>query len=116
MQFRNGNNKNYYGENIRLTELVGDDGVLEGFRFTDCQIKGPAVLVVQGEFNLVDNTIEGDPEAFLWELSPDREWVLGAILVKDSTFEGCTFTNIGLAGRTDFIERVREGVEVHAVT
>ena len=110
MQFRNGNGKDYHEENIRLTELVGEDGVLEGFHFTGCQIEGPAVLIVQGEFNLVENEIEGDPGAFLWEISPDRERVVGAILVKNTTFEQCTFKNVGLAGYSEFTEQIRQGV------
>lgn len=110
MQFRNGNSKDHHGEHIYLAELAGDDGVLEGFHFTDCQIKGPAVLIVQGEFNFVENEIEGDPDAFLWELSSDQERVIGAISVKDTTFEQCTFTNVGLAGYSEFIEQIRQGV------
>lgn len=110
MGFLNGNGKEHLGEDIRLAELAGDDGVIEGFRFKDCHVKGPAVLLVEGEFNLVDNEIEGDLNAFLWEISPDRERVLGAILVKDTTFEGCTFTNVGLAGYSESIERIRQGV------
>lgn len=110
MGFLNGNGKEHFGDDIRLADLAGDDGVIEGFRFKNCHVKGPAVLVVQGEFNLVDNTIEGDPDAFLWEIQPDRERVIGAILVKDTTFEGCTFTRVGLAGYSDFIEHIKRGV------
>ena len=116
MGFLNGNGRDYLGEDIRLAELAGDEGVIEGVRFKDCYVKGPAVLVVQGDFNLVDNKIEGDPDAFLWVIPERRTRVIGAILVKDTTFEGCTFTNVGLAGPPEIIERIRVGVEEHAVT
>lgn len=117
MRFLTGNDKDQHEKVVNLVELAGDDGVLEGYRFENCRVKGPVVLVVNGEFNLVGNTIEGDPEAFLWEISPDRSHVLGAILVKDSTFEGCTFINVGLAGYPEFIEQIRQGVESqHAVS
>lgn len=114
MSFRNGNRREYRGEEVRLTDLVEDDVVLEGHHFVDCHVIGPAVLVVQGEFTLIDNTIEGDPDAYLWVIPEHRKRVLGAILVKDTTFERCTFTNVGFAGRSDFIERLRSDVETHA--
>jgi hypothetical protein len=114
--FLNGNGKVYRDEDIRLTDLVGDDAILEGYKFINCRLKGPAVLLVEGEFNLAENTVEGDPEAVLWEIPPERERVIGAILLKDSTFEDCTFTNVGIAGYSDFIEAVRRGVEAqHAL-
>ncbi len=116
MGYLNGNGKVYRDRDIRLTELVGDDAVLEGYQFINCRLKGPAVLLIEGEFDLVENKVEGDPEAVLWEVPADRERVIGAILLKESTFEGCTFTNVGLAGYSDFIETVRRGVEAqHAL-
>ena len=52
----------------------------------------------------------------MWRVPPERERVIGAILLKDSTFEDCTFTNIGLAGYSDFIETVRLAIEAqHAL-
>jgi hypothetical protein len=116
MGFLNGRRKTKRGGVYYLADLAKDNGVIEGFRFEECHVKGPAVMVVQGELDLVNNTIEGDPDAFLWEIQPDRERVTGAILIKDTTFEGCTFTNVGLAGYSDFIEQVRQGVEArHAL-
>jgi len=116
MGFLNGNGREYLGEDVRLTELAGDEGVIEGDRFKDCHVYGPAVLVVQGEFSLLDSEIEGDSDAFLWEISPDRERVIGAILVKNTSFERCTFRNVGFAGPPEFIERIRLHVEEHPVT
>jgi hypothetical protein len=105
------------GEDVYLADLARENGILDGFRFEECHVMGPAVIVVQGEFDLVNNKIEGDPDAFLWELPEERDRVTGAILVKDTTFEGCTFTNVGLAGYRDLIEQVRRGLEAqHAVT
>ena len=117
MGILNGRGKVYRNKDVRLTDLVGDDAVLEGYQFTNCRLKGPAVLLIEGKLDLVENRVEGDPDAILWEVSPDRERVIGAILVRDSTFEGCTFTNLGLAGYPDFIDRVKRGVEAqHAVS
>jgi hypothetical protein len=116
MGFLNGNGRTLRNQVVRLAELAGDDGVIEGYHFEDCHIKGPVVLVVQGDFSIVENEIEGDPDAFLWEIAPDRERVIGAILVKDSKFERCVVSGVGLAGPPEIIERIRESVGEHAVT
>ncbi len=117
MGYLNGNGEEQpRNDVIRLSELAGDDGIIDGHHFEDRHIKGPAVIVVQGDFSLLENEIKGDPDAFLWEISPERERVLGAILVKDCTFEGCTFTNVGIAGPPEVIERIRASLEEHAVT
>ena len=115
MGFLNGGVAEYVGETIRLAEMAGDDGVVENSRFKDCYVKGPAVLLVEGEFNLVDNEFEGDPEAFLWEIPPSRERVIGAISIKDTSFEGCKFANVGLAGYPESIERIRQGIATQPV-
>jgi hypothetical protein len=115
MGFLNGSGREHrVGEVIDLVKLAGEDGVIESHHFENCQVKGPAVLVMQGDFSLVENEFEGDPDAYLWEIPEHRTRVIGAILVKDTTFERCTFAKVGLAGRPDFIERVRHDVEAHA--
>jgi hypothetical protein len=112
MGFLNGNSKEYHDTEVYLAELAREnDDVLEGFYFEGCRLKGPAVLLVEGEFNLSGNEIEGDPDAFLWPIASERERVIGAILIKDSKFKGCTFSKVGLAGYPNFIEQVRQSVE-----
>jgi hypothetical protein len=48
---------------IRIAELAGEQGVLEGFVFEGCALKGPAVLVPQGS-NFAGSSLVGDPDAF----------------------------------------------------
>ena len=116
MGWLRGNGKERQGEDVYLAEVAREYGILDSFRFEDCHVMGPAVIVVQGEFDLVNNTIEGNPDAFLWELPEERDVVTGAILVKDTTFNNCTFTNVGLAGYREFINQVRQDLEAqHAV-
>jgi len=99
------------GEVIRIAELAGDEGIIEGLEFTDCVIKGPAVLVLQGRSSLSKNDFEGEIDAILWEIPQRRRNVIGAILVKDSTFEGCTFMKVGVAGSPSFIRKMRKNLE-----
>lgn len=94
---------------IRVAELAGERGVLDGFVFINCDLKGPAVLVPQGS-NFADSNLIGDPDALLWEIPPERPQVIGAILARNCTFEECTFVNVGLAGPHEFVQQVRESL------
>ena len=94
---------------IRVAELAGAQGVLEGFVFEGCDLKGPAVLVPQGS-NFANSNVVGDPDALLWEIPPDRPQVIGAILVRNCTFEGCTFLNVGFAGPPEFVREFRQSL------
>ena len=99
----------YHDAVIRITELSGQQGVLEGFVFKGCDLKGPAVLVPQSS-NFANTNIVGDPDALLWEIPPDRPTVIGAILIRNCTFEDCTFMNVGLAGSPEFIDQMRQSL------
>ncbi len=94
---------------IRIVELAGEQGVLEGFVFESCDLKGPAVVVPQGS-NFANSSLVGDPDALLWEIPLDRPEVIGAILVRNCTFEGCTFMNVGFAGPPEFVQQVRQSL------
>jgi len=94
---------------IRITELAGEQGVLDGFVFERCDLKGPAVLVPQGS-TFANTNLVGNPDALLWEIPPERPQVIGAILARNCTFEGCTFMNVGFAGSPEFIEQTRQSL------
>ena len=95
---------------IRISELAGEQGVLEGFVFEGCDLKGPAVVVPQGS-NFASSRLVGNPDALLWEIPPDRPGVIGAILVRNCTFEDCTFLNVGFAGPPEFVRQVRQSLD-----
>lgn len=99
----------YREEVIRVARLAGDRGVLDGFVFEGCEIRGPAVIIPQGS-NLANNNLMGNPDALLWEIPTERPEVIGAVLARNCTFEDCTFVNVGLAGPKDFIEQVRRSL------
>jgi hypothetical protein len=50
--------------------------MLNSFVFEGCDLKGPAVLVLQGS-NFANSNLVGDPDALLWEIPPDRSQVIG---------------------------------------
>ncbi len=94
---------------IRIAEFAGEQGILESFVFEGCDLKGPAVLVPQGS-NFANSNLVGDPDALLWEIPPDRPGVIGAILVRNCTFDDCTFLNVGFAGPPEFVREVRQSL------
>jgi hypothetical protein len=89
---------------IRISELAGEQGVLEGFVFESCDLKGPAVVVPQGS-NFASSRLVGNPNALLWEISSNRTKVIGATLIRN-----CTFMNVGFAGPAEFVEQVRQSL------
>lgn len=91
---------------IRVAELVGDHGVLDGFVFKGCDLKGPAVLIPQSS-NLANCQVIGAADALMWEIPPDRPEVIGAVLARNCTFEDCTFLNVGFAGPPEFVQQMR---------
>jgi hypothetical protein len=103
----------YQGRVVRLCELAGDEAVIDGFEFTDCFVRGPAVVVVQGEkTTLANSTFRGDPDSLLWEIPPERSTVIGAILVNNCVFDECTFEGVGFAGPPEFIRQMKQGIGV----
>jgi hypothetical protein len=94
-------------EVIRLALLAGDDGVIRDCEFVDCTIKGPAVLYVGEGARFDTNSFDGG-EGVLWELDPVKQpRIVGAILIERSTFIGCAFTNVGIAGAKETIDKFR---------
>ena len=46
----------------------------------------------------------------MWEITPERPEVIGAILALNCTFEGCTFMNVGFAGPPEFVQQIRQSL------
>lgn len=95
---------------VRIAELVADDAILDGYTFTECQIKGPAVLILTGSGTLSNSSLGPDADAVLWEIPLTRPRVIGAIEVRDCTFSHCEFQNVGFAGPPEVIRRFRSQI------
>lgn len=96
------------GGEVRLASLCDDFGRIAGMRAEGCVIRGPAVIYPDGSTfqGCSFDAAGGGPDAVLWEVDPVREVIVGAVHVKDCTFVGCTFVNIGVAGHPDFIAQL----------
>ena len=74
----------------RIAEFIADKGVLESFVFEGWDLDGPAVLVHPQGTTFANTTSVEAPYALLWEVPLDRTEVVGAVLVRNGTCEGCT--------------------------
>lgn len=100
----------YDGEDLRVADLAGDSFAIAANHFKNCRIRGPAVLAMTN-CRLSRNQMGGPPDWIMWEVPPEREHVVGAVMVNDCTFEGCTFEGVGFAVRPDEAQAVRADAE-----
>jgi len=92
----------------RLMESLLEKGgqrSLAGYRFVDCVIRGPGVLIPGGTttFNQCNmGETSGDVRnLFLRAAGPK---IVGGISVEGATFEGCIFVGVGFAGDDAFVD------------
>jgi hypothetical protein len=98
----------YEDQVVKITDLVGDDGILDGVSFLGCQIKGPAI-VWPGSSALRECNLGGPgPDAVLWEAPRSGTVLVGVIIAKNCTFERCTFLNIGFVMPPDRVRELRQ--------
>ena len=99
----------YTGEVIRIALVAGDAAAVRDKEFADCDVHGPAVLFL-GEGTAIESCgWDGDFDAIVWELSANRQRIIGAIHVENSSFVGCRFRNVGIAVPKAAIPQIRAG-------
>lgn len=91
---------------------AGGGAVIEGRTFTDCQIEGPAVMLVL-EGTQFDRTnfgpTGGDLRNILFRpMSGQR--AIGAIPVRNCTFRNCQFHTLGITGGEDLLQMLVDQV------
>jgi hypothetical protein len=83
------------------------DGKIEGRTFEDCEIYGPAVLVLSGVGQMYKCGFD-HPAAFI---TANQEHVVGPILVKDCSFKQCRFHGVGFIGPEETIKKFKSGTK-----
>jgi hypothetical protein len=101
-------------EVIRVADLTVVRPFIEGHAFEDCLILGPAVLQLADENELIECSFDGDPVGILWVIPPDRPYTIGAVGVRNCSFVGCRFSQIGFAGDAGFAEMFLGGSDGHS--
>jgi hypothetical protein len=104
-------NREFSGDAVRLAELTVTTFTLDTLVFRNCQIIGPAILIPVGTTSLLHCSWDTpNLDALFWEIAPDRNVVVGAILARNCIFSACRFTQVGLAGPRSLRERLESGL------
>ncbi len=103
-----GQRDRYAGELIPLGRLfdalIGRGGSFQGIVFTDCVIRGPAVIIPGATTQFVNSNlgdVAGDVKNLFLQAAGPR--IIGGIPVDGCVFEGCLFVGVGFAGDATFI-------------
>jgi len=92
---------------FRANALAGR-GELSGRTFSNCQIEGPALMLVSESVRFERTNFgvaKGDPATLLLRpVSP--KLVTGAIPVENCAFIGCRFVGVGFTGSEAFIQEI----------
>jgi hypothetical protein len=97
------------GWSIRIADIPDEGAIVENKTFEDCTIRGPAVIFPMGcSLSHCGLGTAGDSiEALLYELAPDRKWVVGLVGVKNCTFLRCSFRGVGFAGNSELLKGLK---------
>lgn len=82
---------------IRISDLAVTSDVVQGHRFRNCVIFGPAVLAPLSDTAINECQFEGGPENWFIEVQPPQR-LAGIIALVDCSFVRCTFVRIGFVG------------------
>ncbi|WP_051651075.1 hypothetical protein [Brevundimonas bacteroides] len=81
--------------------------VIEGVTFRGCRIEGPAVMLVLDGTNFEATNFgnsKGDIANMV--LRPVANMAIGAIPVRNCTFDGCEFHGLGFTGNAAILEQI----------
>lgn len=101
--------RSFRNDVIRMADLTVSSPVIEGYEFTNCRIIGPAIVVLTDTDLLSCGWNAPGLDAIFWEISPGREYVVGAISVVRCVFSSCSFEGVGIAGPAAMREQLAEG-------
>lgn len=97
-------------EVVKAADAAFTSNPVKNTHFEDCIIQGPAVLIFLGDTELDSCSFEGGHDSMLWEISPDRSSILGAVGFENCIFRRCQFRGVGIAGNKEFIQTFTENV------
>lgn len=101
--------RTFQDEHVYLPSLAVTGPALEGYRFTNCVISGPAMVALLGTPTITGVTFDlGNmpPEAMFVEV-PEGRALLGVIGLVDVTIEACVMRQIAFVGPQSTIDQIR---------
>jgi hypothetical protein len=92
--------KTYHQQVVRLYEAItsrSGPSLIQSVNFEDCDVYGPAVLVLTQDVTLDSCTFEAPPDVLFIEGQEGRPYV-GVIGLQNVRFYGCRLHNIAFLG------------------
>jgi hypothetical protein len=100
----------FRGEVVRIADLTVNSSTIEGYKFSNCRIIGPAILGLFGGVEIVHCRWDAPGfDAIFWEVRPERGPVVGIVAVRDCIFSNCAFEQIGVAGPPEMRPQLEAG-------
>lgn len=88
---------------VQIALLADERSMIENQVFEDCEIRGPAMLALVGQFEMSNCVFDGTFDSLFFEVAEGRH-VLGVIGVRGVAFRRCRFVNVGMLGTQDMIQ------------
>lgn len=83
--------------------------IIEGRKFEDVLIEGPAILAPLEDVTMTHNSFDADPDSIFLAV-PEGRSLVGVIGLKGVTFTRCEFRNVAIAGTAAAVAAWREGI------
>ena len=98
------------GRLIYLMDLLapGSKPIIINRTIEDCEIRGPAMIALLGGVTIANSGFDGDIKSLFVEV-PDKRMIFGAIGLQDCVFRRCRFTQIGIIGTREQIDKAQQG-------
>jgi hypothetical protein len=93
---------------FRIVDLLGQNDYIVDRIFEDCTIYGPAVVVPLDHTVFDQCVLDAPPDALLWEVPEDRQFIVGAIGLIRCTLRRCHLRGLGIAGPKAMINEFME--------
>lgn len=94
---------------VRLVDRAGIDSLIDGQRFENALIVGPAVIAPLENVTVSNSSFDAPPEALFIEIAPGRR-VVGVIGIRNTTFNRCEFRNVGIIAPPEAAALLRESL------
>ena len=98
-----------HGKHLKLVDLTGDDNIIEGRTFEDCQFYGPAVIAITGVTTIHGNTFEAvNGQLFIPIIAGVHVGGGTAVIqLKDCQFRRCRFRRVQIVATQEEIDQWR---------
>ena len=98
------------GRSVYLLDLIppGAQPIISDRIFEDCEVRGPAMIALLNVNTITDSLFDGDIDSLFVEVA-DKRIIVGAIGLQSCVFRRCRFTQIGIIGTREQIEKAKQG-------